>query len=79
MYKLIGIRAVNQLVKLNELQKGDWFLDVNSKRIFVKGSRENGVYVCVDILNGDTTHFFKESDMVSKVKRDVQDMTLTSY
>lgn len=79
MYKLIGIRAVNQLVKLSELQKGDWFLDVNSKRIFVKGSRENDAYVCVDILNGDTTYFFKESDMVSKVKRDVQDMTLTSY
>ena len=79
MYKLIGIRAVNQLVKLSEIQKGDWFIDVTSNRIFVKGSRENGVYVCVDILNGDTTYFFKESDMVSKVKRDVQDMTLTSY
>ena len=79
MYKLIGIRAVNQLVKLSELQKGDWFLDVNSKRIFVKGSKEGSAYVCVDILNGDTTHFFKETDMVSKVKRDVQDMTLTSY
>ena len=79
MYKLIGIRAVNQLVKLSELQKGDWFLDINSKRIFVKGSRENGVYVCVDILNGDTTYFYSGFEMVSKVKRDVQDMTLTSY
>ena len=79
MYKLIGIRAVNQLVKLSEIQKGDWFIDVTSNRIFVKGSRENGVYVCVDILNGDTTYFFKESDMVGKVVRDIQDMTLTSY
>lgn len=79
MYKLIGIRAVNQLVKLSELQKGDWFLDVNSKRIFVKGSKEGSVYVCVDILNGDTTHFYCGFDMVSKVKREVQDMTLTSY
>ena len=79
MYKLIGIRAVNQLVKLSELQKGDWFVDVTSKRIFVKGSRENGVYVCVDILNGDTTYFYSGFEMVSKVKRDVQDMTLTSY
>ena len=74
MYKLIGVKDVNKLVKLNELQKGDWFVDVTSNRIFVKGSRESGVYVCVDILNGDTTHFFKETDMVSKVKRDVQDV-----
>ena len=79
MYKIIGVKDVNKLVKLSEIQKGDWFVDVTSNRIFVKGSRENGVYVCVDILNGDTTYFFKESDMVSKVKRDVQDMTLTSY
>ena len=79
MYKLIGVRTVNKLVKLSELQKGDWFVDVTSNRIFVKGAREGNVYVCVDILNGDTTYFFKESDMVSKVKRDVQDMTLTSY
>ena len=79
MYKLIGVRTVNKLVKLSEIQKGDWFIDVTSNRIFVKGAREGSVYVCVDILNGDTTYFFKESDMVSKVKRDVQDMTLTSY
>ena len=79
MYKLIGVKDVNKLVKLSEIQKGDWFVDVTSNRIFVKGSRENGVYVCVDILNGDTTYFFKESDMVSKVARDVQDMTWTSF
>ena len=79
MYKLIGIRAVNQLVKLNELQKGDWFVDVTSNRIFVKGAREGSVYVCVDILNGDITYFYSGFEMVSKVKRDVQDMTLTSY
>lgn len=79
MYKLIGVKDVNKLVKLSEIQKGDWFVDVTSNRIFVKGSRENDAYVCVDILNGDTTYFFKESDMVEKVARDVQDMTLTSY
>ena len=74
MYKLIGIRAVNQLVKLNELQKGDWFVDIISNRIFVKGSRENDAYVCVDILNGDTTYFFKESDMVEKIEREIQEV-----
>ena len=79
MYKLIGVKKVNKLVKLSEIQKGDWFVDVTSNRIFVKGSKEGSTYVCVDILNGDTTYFFKESDMVGKVKRDVQDMTLTSY
>ena len=79
MYKLIGVKDVNKLVKLSELQKGDWFVDIISNRIFVKGSREGSAYVCVDILNGDTTYFFKESDMVEKVARDVQDMTLTSY
>lgn len=79
MYKLIGVKDVNKLVKLSEIQKGDWFVDVTSNRIFVKGSRENGVYVCVDILNGDTTYFYSGFEMVSKVKRDVQDMTLTSY
>ena len=35
MYKLIGVKTVNKLVKLNELQKGDWFVDVTSNRIFV--------------------------------------------
>lgn len=74
MYKLIGVKDVNKLVKLSEIQKGDWFVDVTSNRIFVKGSREDNAYVCVDILNGDTTHFFKESDMVGKVKRDVQEV-----
>ena len=56
MYKLIGVKKVNKLVKLSEIQKGDWFVDVTSNRIFVKGAREGSVYVCVDILNGDTTH-----------------------
>ena len=79
MYKLIGVKTVNKLVKLSEIQKGDWFVDVTSNRIFVKGAREGSVYVCVDILNGDTTHFYSGFDMVGKVVRDVQDMTLTSY
>lgn len=79
MYKLIGVKKVNKLVKLSEIQKGDWFVDVTSNRIFVKGAREDSVYVCVDILNGDTTHFYCGFDMVGKVERDVQDMTLTSY
>lgn len=79
MYKLIGVKTVNKLVKLSEIQKGDWFVDVTSNRIFVKGAREGSVYVCVDILNGDTTHFYCGFDMVGKVVRDVQDMTLTSY
>ena len=79
MYKLIGVKDVNKLVKLSEIQKGDWFIDIISNRIFVKGSRENDTYVCVDILNGDTTHFYCGFDMVGKVEREVQDMTLTSY
>lgn len=74
MYKLIGVKKVNKLVKLSELQKGDWFVDVTSNRIFVKGARENSVFVCVDILNGDTTHFYSGFDMVGKVEREIQDV-----
>lgn len=79
MYKLIGVKKANKLVKFSEIQTGDWFIDVPSNRIFVKGARDNNVYICIDILNGNTTHFYCDFDTVGKVVRDVQDMTLTSY